>query len=143
MGGERKREPKYKHKACVPYSGKAGLHAKGYSLDTATWIINVEDVCIFLQLYCWVKFNTDSASRAVVSFSGSDIIRRLDEIQGQVIQKSVCINHLSTLKIAMIVLTSSLLKSILYSSSSIRLKADLLGALAIQKMWGLCRKKAS
>lgn len=80
-----------------------------------------------------MQFNTDSASRAVVSFSGSNIIRRLDEIQGQVIQKSVCINHLSTLKIAMIVLTSSLLKSILYSSSSIKLKADLLGVLAIQK----------
>lgn len=81
-----------------------------------------------------MKFSTDRASRAVVIFLSSGIIRRLDEIQGQVIQKSVCINHLSTLKIAMIILTSSLLKSILYSSSYIRLKADLLGVLAIQKM---------
>lgn len=90
-----------------------------------------------------MKFNTDSASRAVVSFSGSSILRMLDEVQGQVIQKSVRINRLSTLKIAMIGLTSSLLESILYSSPSIRLKADLPGVLAIQKMRGLCRKRAS
>lgn len=37
----------------------------------------------------------------------------------------------------------SLLESILYSSPSIRLKADLPGVLAIQKMRGSCRKRAS
>lgn len=81
-----------------------------------------------------MKLNIDSASRTVVSLSGNDIIRGLEEIQWQVIQKkSVPINHLSTLKIATIILTSSLLKSILYSSSSIKLKADLVGILAFER----------